>query len=227
MVLQPKAWRPEQSWGELDPSPGAAPALWLIDRRQDDLAEHRPVLLGLLAPAERTRLERLRRADDRDRFLLGRAGLRLLLGELCGVQPEGLKLVAGPNGKPQLAADTAAQMPFRPPEFNVAHSGDLVLLGVHATRAVGVDVEWHRPGLPWQRIASRCLAPVLCQEIEALPPAARLPAFLRHWCRLEAELKARGTGFATSLEPQPASLSTVVFHDLQLPNGYSGAAALL
>ncbi len=227
VVLQAKAWRPDQSWGELDPSPEAAPALWLIDRRQDGLAEQRPALLSLLKPAERTRLESLRRADDRDRFLLGRAGLRLLLGAFCGVQPEALELVAGPNGKPRLAACAAAQMPFRPPEFNVAHSGDLVLLGVHATRAVGVDVEWHRPGLQWQRIASRCLAPELCQEIEALPPAARLPAFLRHWCRLEAELKAHGTGFGASLMPQPASLSTIVLHDLQLPNGYSGAVALV
>lgn len=227
VVLQAKTWRPEQSWGELDPSPEAAPALWLIDRRQDGLAEQRPTLLGLLEPEERARLERLRRADDRDRFLLGRAGLRQLLGAFCGVPPQAIELVAGPNGKPQLAAGATAQMPFRPPEFNVAHSGDLVLLGVHATRAVGVDVEWHRPGLPWQRIARRCLAPELCQEIEALPPAARLPAFLRHWCRLEAELKARGTGFATSLAPQPASLSTIVLHDLQLPKGYSGAAALV
>lgn len=227
VVLHPKAWWPERPWGELDPSPAAAPTLWLIDRRQDGLAELRPELLRLLAPEEKARFERLRRPDDRDRFLLGRAALRLLLGALCGVEPAGLELLVGPHGKPRLAAVTASQMPLRPPEFNVAHSGDLVLLGVHATRPVGVDVEWHRPSLPWQQIASRCLASAVCQQIEALPPPARLPAFLRHWCRLEAELKARGTGFATSPEQKKASLSEVVLHDLRLPEGYSGAAALV
>jgi len=226
LLLQPRAWRPEGPSAGFDPSPAAEPALWLIDRRQAGLTQQRPALLGLLAPAEQARLERLRRADDRDRFLLGRAALRLLLGGLCDRDPAGLELVTGPYGKPRLAAAAVAGLPCRPPEFNVAHSGDLVLLGFHPTRPVGVDVEWHRPGLAWERIAGRCLAPVLCEEIGALPPAARLPAFLRHWCRLEAELKARGTGFAISLELQPASLPEVLVHDLHLPLGYSGAVAL-
>ncbi|PZV03877.1 MAG: hypothetical protein DCF23_08105 [Cyanobium sp.] len=226
VVLQPRAFRPEGPWGGLDPSPAAAPVLWLIDRRQEELALQRPALLSLLAPAERVRLERWRRADDRDRFLLGRAALRLLLGGLCGEDPAGLELEAGPNGKPRLAAATTARLASRPPEFNLAHSGDLVLLGFHPKRPVGVDVEWHRPGLRWEAIAGRCLTPALCQEIKALPAAARPPAFLRHWCRLEAELKARGTGFAVVPEPQPAPLPGVVLHDLALPQGYSGAAAL-
>ena len=172
-------------------------------------------------------MERLRRADDRDRFLLGRGVLRLLLGTLCQVDPAGLELVAGAYGKPRLASHPSARLPIKVPEFNVAHSGDLVLLGFHACRPLGVDVEWHRPGLTWAPIARRCLAPDLCEAIESQPAAARLEVFLGHWCRLEAELKARGTGFGASREPTPSSSAAVVLHDLELPQGYSGAAALI
>ncbi|MCP9772304.1 4'-phosphopantetheinyl transferase superfamily protein [Synechococcus sp. Tobar12-5m-g] len=227
MPLQPRSWPPEGPWSALDPSPEAPPALWLIDRRQDGLSGRRPTLLGLLSAEEQARLERLRRADDRDRFLLGRGVLRLLLGTLCGEDPAGLELATGPYGKPRLADRDGARLPIKPPEFNIAHSGDLVLLGFHASRPVGVDVEWHRPGLAWAPIARRCLAPDLCESIEAQPAAARLPVFLRHWCRLEAQLKARGTGFGASLEPNPSSSAEVVLHDLELPQGYSGAAALV
>jgi 4'-phosphopantetheinyl transferase len=198
----------------------------LIDRRQGGLINRRPALLSLLSAEERVRLERLRRADDRDRFLLGRGVLRQLLGTLCGGDPAGLELVAGAHGKPRLADHAAARLPVKAPEFNVAHSGDLVLLGFHPSRPVGVDVEWHRPGLAWAPIARRCLAPELCEAIDAQPAAARLPVFLRHWCRLEARLKAQGTGFGASLEPTRASEAGVVLHDLELPQGYSGAAAL-
>jgi len=77
--------------------------------------------------------------------------LRLLLGSLIGQDPATLPLTVGPGGKPQLAAQVS-------PQFNISHSGALVLLAFHATCPVGVDVERQRADLDWNPIARRCFA---------------------------------------------------------------------
>jgi 4'-phosphopantetheinyl transferase len=109
--------------------------------------------------------------------------------------------------------------------FNVSHSADLVLLGFHARRAVGVDVERHRDGLDWRTIAGRSFEPSVCAALEQLEPAERAEAFHRHWCRLEAVLKAHGTGLAGLRAPRAIGPGAEV-SDVRLPAGYSAAVAL-
>ncbi|MFM7086468.1 MAG: 4'-phosphopantetheinyl transferase family protein [Cyanobium sp.] len=192
-ALTPRAWRIEQF-----PEPwlaaalaavAPAPLLLLLDGAVPIPADVRTQLTGWLAPAERQRLAALRRPRDQQRFLLARAGLRRLLAAWCDQLPEAVRLEPGPHGKP-----------FCPggPPFNVSHSGDLILLGVTADpdRAVGVDLERHRPALAWQPIAARVLPERACEALAALPVEQQLPAFLQAWCRLEARLKARGWGLA-------------------------------
>jgi len=90
---------------------------------------------------------------------------------------------------------------------------------------VGVDVERERPGLEWQAIARRTFAPGRLARLEALPAAQQERAFLREWCRLEAELKARGTGLAGLGDRAPGPPGTELW-DLSLPAGHQGAVAL-
>lgn len=213
--LQPRPWPPPAPWTWLDPSPLAAPVIWLIDRRCEALVAWRPQLQDLLSAEETCRIERFRREDDRDRSLLGRGVLRVLLAGLSGEDPASLPLAPGPGGKPQL--------PPPAPQFNITHSGALVLLAFHGACPVGVDVERHRPTLDWKPIARRCFEPALCLRIEALPAGEQGPEFLRHWCRLEATLKARGTGLLAPVRPCPPAAA---LHELKLPPGYAGAAAL-
>ncbi|APD47832.1 MULTISPECIES: 4'-phosphopantetheinyl transferase superfamily protein [unclassified Synechococcus] len=216
--LRPMRWPPpSKPWPQLDPAAQAPPLIWLIDRRCHALVAQRPLLQSLLSAAEQRRIERLRRDDDRDRSLLGRGALRLVLGGLIGQDPATLPLTVGPGGKPQLAAQVS-------PQFNISHSGALVLLAFHATCPVGVDVERQRAGLRWQPIARRCFDPALCRQIEALPPSKQRLAFLRHWCRLEATLKAQGTGILAPPLPSPPATA---LHELQLPEGYAGAVAMV
>ncbi|MFM7652889.1 MAG: 4'-phosphopantetheinyl transferase family protein [Vulcanococcus sp.] len=192
------------------------PLVLLIDRRAPSLQAALARLQALLGPPELERLERLRRAADRERFLLGRGVLRLTLGHWLGRDPAGLVFSNGPHGKPGL--DGA-------PRFNLSHSGDLVLLAFHATREVGVDVERQRPGLEWQAIARRTFAPKRLAQLEALPASQREGAFLAEWCRLEAELKARGTGLA-GLSQDATGQGGADLWDLALPAGHLGAVAL-
>lgn len=236
--LLPHQWLPASSGGggiglRLDPAPLAPPQLLLIDRGDPSVVAAMPGLAELLAPEERARLVQWRRAEDRERFLLGRAVLRLCLGELLDRAPASLVLATGPRGKPFLA-DGDGLHPRGVPRFNVAHSGELVLLGFHGAREVGVDVECHRPELGWRPIARRCLPPDEVRRIEAKPPELQAMAFLQAWCALEAGLKARGVGLQ-GREQVPARPSTreaamdsiPQLWQVALPAGYAGAAALV
>jgi 4'-phosphopantetheinyl transferase len=207
-------WPPARSDGP--------PLLLLIDRRDPNVRALLTPLGDLLDPGERQRLGRLRGKGDGERFLLGRGALRLILGSWLGCDPAGLMLGAGPRGKPELLPPPDGGE--LPPRFNVSHSGDLVLLGFHPRRPVGVDVEQRRPVPEWQGIARRCLPPVEWDAIGTLPQEEREPAFLAAWCRLEARLKARGMGL---YGPPPAPEEPVPeVWTLLLPEGYVGAAAL-
>jgi 4'-phosphopantetheinyl transferase len=193
-----EGWLTPRSWRLEDGPPGVAalpaeansgepPLLWLIDRRRPLAAELTRQLADSLTPEERQRLQAYRLADDRDRFLLGRGGLRRLLGRWLDLAPEAVPLESGPHGKPHCPGG---------PGFNISHSGALILLALHPRRPVGVDVERLRPDLDWQAIARRMLPASEWQALEALPEPERPEGFLAAWCRLEARLKARGDGLA-------------------------------
>ena len=191
--LRPLLWSLDQSPAPLlrawAPPAGEAslPLLLLIDRRDAAGARAAPALRGMLGAGELERLARFRQAADRERFLLGRGGLRWLLGTLLDCPAAELPLSVGSHGKPELRGG---------PQFNISHSGDLVLLAVHRHCPIGVDVEQQRPDLDWEAIARRVLPARELQTLRQLPPQRRAAGYLRAWCRLEAKLKARGAGFS-------------------------------
>ncbi|MCP9931040.1 4'-phosphopantetheinyl transferase superfamily protein [Cyanobium sp. AMD-g] len=231
-AIAPAAW-PDPG-GSLErppwPSPGpdAAPLLLLLDQREPQLQALVGPLGDLLDPGERQRLRLLRRQEDGQRFLLARGALRQILGCWLGCDPAGLVLGAGPHGKPELFPQQAAG-PGReglPPQFNVSHSGDLILLGFHPLRPVGVDLEQRRPLPEWQGIARRCLPPGAVEAILALPEERRGDAFLAAWCRLEAGLKARGLGLFAGARTDGRAREGPDHWPVLLPEGYVGAAAL-
>ena len=234
--LEPHCWRLDQFPpvpGGLRPPSEAAdltrPVVLLIDRRHTLAPPLRAELAAHLSRQEQQRHDALRRPDDRERFLLGRGALRRLLGNWLGLAPVAVPIASGPHGKPRCPGG---------PEFNVSHSGDLILLVLHPVRPVGVDVERVRPGLPWRLIARRVLPPHECEALEALgdaAPSAAADAFLAAWCRLEARLKADGRGLAGlgdvgGLGGAGASRGSgdgaPALFDVVVPAGYRAAVAL-
>ena len=147
---------------------------------------------GLLSRAERDRFSAYTNDVVARRFGIGRSILREILGALQSTLPGLVKLVEGQFGKPSLARSDA-----QPPLwFSVAHCDDLLLVAVSREGEVGVDVERTRAIDCWERVADRTLAPAeraqLLRAVERGEDADRV--FLRHWCRVEAELKALGCG---------------------------------
>ncbi|MBW4532042.1 MAG: 4'-phosphopantetheinyl transferase superfamily protein [Aphanothece saxicola GSE-SYN-MK-01-06B] len=209
-------------------APAAAPLLVLLDRRKPQVKALVAPLGDLLDPGDRQRLRQLRRQEDGERFLLGRGALRWLLGGWLGCDPAGLVLGVGPHGKPELLPQGALgkRRGELPPRFNVSHSGDLILLGFHPQRPVGVDVEQRRPVPEWEAIADRFLSTGESERIRTLAEERRGAAFLAAWCRLEAGHKATGVGLFAGAPADGRTREVPDLWPLTLPDGYVGAAAL-
>lgn len=227
MALIPRPWRIEEDPGPWLASALAdalpAPLLLRLDRDAPIPTATLEQLRTWLDAGERQRLLALRRPQDQRRFLLARAGLRRVLGAWRGEAPARVAVASDARGKP-----------FCPgaPHFNLSHGGDLILLAFHPDWPVGVDVEPPRPRLAWRPVASRMLGSAELGRLERLPPQHQPEGFLRAWCRLEARLKARGTGLAGGeiLRTTPL-LGTADVRErlwpLQLPGGHCGAVACL
>ncbi len=228
MPLTPCRWPLAEGAASAAPFPAVPvaapiPTLLLVDRRDAAIsAEWRRRLEASLSPGELERLRGFRLPKDADRFLLGRGLMRCWLAQLLHCPGRELPITASAHGKPVLAGA---------PHFNVSHSGDLILLGVHRQRAVGVDLERDRERLAWQAIARRYLGEAVLQRLQHdhADAQAQRQAFLLEWCCLEARLKADGRGLS-GLDARgdgTASPWTGPCWPLQLPPGYQGAAALL
>lgn len=173
-----------------------------------------------LSPAERQRFSGYSNRVVSRRFAMGRAVLREVLGALQSIDPSAVRLTEGEFGKPELARSPA----MAPLWFSVAHCDDLLLVALSREGEVGVDVERTRSIDCWERVADRTLAPDERAELLRAVERGEDPdrVFLRHWCRVEAELKAIGCGIqgleAHRAGERPAGLRVADLTRLPLPN---------
>lgn len=192
----------------------------------------------LLSPAELDRVGTLRRADDQDRFVAGRALLRTLAADLLGTEPR--QVVVGsacpdcsrPHGKPTLPGTVW--------EASISHSGRLVAVALSSSGPVGVDVERIDESMPLKE-----LVPQVFSELEPIPQGGPSPlSFFRTWTRKEAVLKATGDGLripmsrmavapadsppaVTSFAGRPDLLGRIQLADLLAVPGYTAAVAVI
>lgn len=222
------------SWCEIVPTPFADVRLHRLDlagARGDYVR-----LAALLAAAERERARLFRQSDDRVRFVVTRAVLRLLLAEAGLGRPEMLTIVADGHGKPALVDPS-------PLRFNVAHSGDVALVGLADGRDVGVDVERVRERADLGDVAARFFATLEIEALAGLTGAEHTAAFHRCWVRKEACAKAAGLGLRLPLQgfvvgvearrgPWPATIAASAasrsfeLADVPVRPGYAAAIAV-
>jgi len=141
-----------------------------------------------LTAAEQARADRLIAADARLQFILGRAVTRSVLSEyMLETAPIDVPLAVGPRGKPFIPGSDL--------RFNIAHSGEVILVAVVRGREIGVDVERVRALPNLHTMARDNLSAAEQDELFNLPEARREAAFFNGWTRKEAYLKALGDGF--------------------------------
>lgn len=158
----------------------------------------RPAHLALLDLPERARHDRLRRQPDRDRFVVGVALARLVLGGHLGVGPTDVRLdrtcpsCGGPHGKPKVSATRGL-------ELSVSHAGEWVAVAVARSHAIGVDVERIDQLVDLAGLIEQVLTPAERRELAAAPPELQRAGFFRYWSRKEAIVKATGDGLREPL----------------------------
>lgn len=166
-----------------------------------------------LSADEAERAAQFRLEPHRHRYLAARGVLRALLAQYMNTAPGDIEFLYAEHGKPHLAPHL---IPGRAAglDFNLSHSGDVILLAMAWGRHVGVDVERTGRDVGWKQVSRRFFAPPECEALNALPAAQQREGFFNCWTRKEAYLKARGRGlsaglstFAVSLDPgRPAAL---------------------
>jgi 4'-phosphopantetheinyl transferase len=173
---------------------GGAVHVWRaqVEGQQNKLA----LVEKLLSAEEQVRAAGYRWEEDRARFVIGRAMLRTLVGRYTHRPAQAFELVFNSHGKPALLS-SQGQGDL---QFNLAHSGDRVLIALARGRAVGVDVEHIRLLPDFEGVAARFFAPGETAALAALPVAERLAAFFRCWACKEAYVKALGQGLVASLK---------------------------
>ncbi|GAB2536891.1 4'-phosphopantetheinyl transferase superfamily protein [Spirosoma aerophilum] len=156
-----------------------------VFRFQWDRNEHGfSYLSSLLQPDEILRSQRYFRLEDRQRYVYGRAILRILSGAYIGQRPDQIRIETGLNKKPIVVNDGGWGC-------NLSHSGNWIVLAI-AQGDVGIDIEHLKPDFPFYDLFSTSFSQSEQQFIEAgTKPGNR---FYQLWTRKEALIKASGKG---------------------------------
>ncbi len=160
---------------------------------------------SLLSEDEIARAERFYFEKDRRRFIVSHGLLRILLARYLNtplISAGQLRFCQNEYGKPSLNLDKQDCAL----NFNLSHSGELVLFAFTYVRQIGIDIEYMRPSLDYQSLVEHYFSPLENQMLQALPVSARLEAFYQCWTRKEAYIKARGKGLSIPLDIFDVSL---------------------
>jgi 4'-phosphopantetheinyl transferase len=142
--------------------------------------------LALLDEEDLERCRRLRRGEERARFVAGRVLLRTALAAATGDDPRVFRFACTSSGQPRLASAASGL------EFSLAHAGGAVAVAMARGFPVGVDIE------PVVALEPGDIAVALSADeradLEGLAPAQRGSAVLRLWTLKEAWSKLAGRG---------------------------------
>jgi 4'-phosphopantetheinyl transferase len=166
--------------------------VWCVDTAS--LGSHADSLASLLGIDERRRASAFVFERDRQRFVIARACLRIILSWYVDLPPRFLRFDYGEHGKPFLVWSRDAS-----PTFSLSHSEDVAVVAVTHGRAVGIDVETIRPEPFLHLIADHFFADEEASELSQLSEAIRERAFFQCWARKEALLKGAGVGLSIPL----------------------------
>lgn len=170
-----------------------------------------------LTEDERARAARFHFAIDRNRYIVARGTLRLILAAYLDEEPSCLRFSYNSAGKPALASPVASGRL----SFNVSHSDRLALLAVASERAVGIDIERIRNDIAIEDIVMRFLPESECKRINSLGPEEKLVDLFQLWTQREARIKGDGTSLNLDGHEPPGWNA----QPLMVEQGYAGALA--
>jgi 4'-phosphopantetheinyl transferase len=151
-------------------------------------------LIKLLFPDEVKRAERYYQEKDRQRFIVSRAALRIILGQYLDQKPEDIRFEIGPNKKPFVKTIGAAI------NYNVSHSDEWVTIAVSKI-AVGIDTEKIDRLFSYKEILTDNFSE---EEISFINQNNPVEKFFLLWTRKEAITKLTSQGLDERLKAIPS-----------------------
>ena len=164
-------------------APGSDVELWLasLARSTDEIA----AMARSLSPAETARAERFGHPDLRNRYVVGRATLRMLLGQRLSIAADAVVIQRGERGRPFTAQADGL-------DFNLSHTRGVALFGITHGQRIGVDIEHGERSINVEGIARKFMSPREQSGLNALAADDRRRVLLRLWTCKEAMSKATG-----------------------------------
>ncbi|MBS2964419.1 4'-phosphopantetheinyl transferase superfamily protein [Actinocrinis puniceicyclus] len=212
--------------------------VWLIRTDAGAAVSTFADLAALLDPRELRRAESFGSGDERRRYTVAHAAMRLILGRQLGVAPAELRWRIGPHGKPEFdgAGAGAGAGAASAVQLNLSGSGDVAMLALTGSRRVGVDVQSLPAAGAAIRIAERYFPPYEAGYVAAGGPKRAASRFASLWVRKEACVKASGGRLAQGLclpvldtgehVPGGALCQAFSIRGLRSPVGFRAALAL-
>ncbi len=164
--------------------------VWKVEllRPESEIAS----LRSLLSADEIERADRFRFDKHRNRYTVGRAILRQLVGEYLERHPKEIQFTYNEQGKPFLKEETSLA-------FNLSNTQDLAVVAFTSEGRVGIDVEYRRKEVEELELVERFFSKAEVERFLKIPSEQQREIFFTIWTRKEAYLKALGGGLSIPL----------------------------
>ncbi|WP_428331032.1 4'-phosphopantetheinyl transferase family protein [Mucilaginibacter sp.] len=143
---------------------------------------------------ELVKANRYFQTKDKNRFIVSRGALRILLGQYLNYSPSAIIFGIGVNKKPYIKTPEDVNL-----HYNISHSGDWILIAIAAS-AIGADVEFVNPSFNFNDILEDNFS---AAEISYIKQTSSVERFFMTWTRKEALTKATEKGLDQDLKLIP------------------------
>lgn len=164
--------------------------LWRVnlDISSEKIAE----LSNNLSLDEIARANHFKFEEHKNHFIAARGFLRQIISNYLQILSNEIVFNYSDRGKPSIQNDNL--------QFNISHSQDLALYAFCHNHLIGVDLEYLRDDVEYDKIAQRFFTPAESEFISKLSLAKQKQTFFHFWTIKEAYLKATGEGLGGGLE---------------------------
>ena len=151
-----------------------------------------PHYLSLLSEHELLKAKKFKFEIDRERFVISRGILRILLGSYLKKNPRKIEFEYTTFGKPFVKNEDNIK-------FNISHSGNMAVFGFVKHVEIGVDIEKIKDNFDVLQLAQNFFSNSEIETLEKQPKEELQRAFFRCWTRKESFIKAEGSGLSFPL----------------------------
>ncbi len=172
-----------------------------------------PCLIPSLNDEEAKRCQQFRFKKDRISFAISRYFTKHVLSDLTAIDASQIQFDYNAYGKPFFINNSTNI------QFNISHSGDLILIGLGHNYELGVDVEkWH-PNIEFDDIAQSVFSLEEQRYLRQASKQDKQKVFYHFWSLKESFIKEEGLGLQLPLDS-----FTMAFTDKPYQNCISSVA---